>query len=185
MLRLWDPKEQPRCKRQLATSTFQWTCHDFLGSHPRSAAPRSKQAALGEGLQALHLPSLQKEPHAQESAALQRVPPRFLPELSGCLPLLYPGWLPHRPAPPTSASVPGYRGDAPDIPSGEVAAIPFREQAALGNEAAVLWHSSRFRTGAAHIPHRAADTPPQAHATSSPSPSHFAVVPAKQSYPRR
>src|ERR1700743_3237203 len=71
MLHLWDAWEQPRWKRHIATSTFQWTCHDFSGSNPPSAARRPEQTAPGEGSRNFPLPSLQKEHEPQEPAALQ------------------------------------------------------------------------------------------------------------------
>jgi hypothetical protein len=40
MLPWWDDGEQPRWKRQVTTSTLQWSCHDLPGPHPRSSPGR-------------------------------------------------------------------------------------------------------------------------------------------------
>src|ERR1700679_2497348 len=103
------------------------------------------------------------------------MPPRFLPELLGRLPLLHAGRLPRRFPPQAAAPAPGSghwhhrRRPAADLFS-EISA----RASQFGNGALDSHNglTARLKTGAVRIPHTAADTPPPAPAMSSPSPSH-------------
>lgn len=178
MLPSWDHWEQPRWKRQLATSTFQWTCHDLSGPHQQSAARRPGQTAPGQRPQYLCLPSLQEERSAQDPDALQRMSPRFLSKLSGCMPLLYAGRIPHgwpSPATDPAASLAGHRRNASDLPPAVTVTPP--------DSGRNLQRRFSFSTAGARTPRTAVDTRRRAPARSSPSPYHSAADPATQPYP--